>query len=475
VTRLLRLELRRSTMLGVLPLIGGLFWLMVYRQASASAPVWSSRAMTMQTVGVSIFAPVVVGVAAWVGGREQRHHLVDLVAATARPRWARQLAAWAGTTGWAVAAYLACVAVLYVLTDRQGAWGGPPWWPVAVGAASVPAFSALGFAAGVVWPTRFTAPLLAIAVFFALELTVQLIHDAQSMIQISPLVAGPWNLGSDPSLGTFYPYLPDLPIAQLLLLASVTAAFVAGLGIGAGSGGPWLRRSAAAITVVGVLVAGTAIGLAGTGRLDPHGMIAIPALHNAAYDKPVPYTPVCSATAIPVCVHPVFAAALPTIVDALEPVLTQLAGLPGVPVRINQARLVYREEGTNGIFMRTEGPALAGTPPELQVILPNQQPGPTMTADQLRVAVRSETARAIVMAVLGAGRDRTPAQQAVMDGILGAADAVAGTGDRGDAGNAEVAAAAQRFAALPLEARRAWLGEHLPRLRSGDVTLDELP
>jgi len=54
VTRLLRLELRRSTMLGVLPLIGGLFWLMVYRQASASAPVWSSRAMTMQTVGVSI-------------------------------------------------------------------------------------------------------------------------------------------------------------------------------------------------------------------------------------------------------------------------------------------------------------------------------------------------------------------------------------------------------------------------------------
>jgi hypothetical protein len=52
------------------------------------------------------------------------------------------------------------------------------------------------------------------------------------------------------------------------------------VGLPAGSGGRWLRRSAAALTTAGLLAAITATALAGTGRLDPHGMIAIPALHN---------------------------------------------------------------------------------------------------------------------------------------------------------------------------------------------------
>jgi hypothetical protein len=60
----------------------------------------------------------------------------------------------------------------------------------------------------------------------------------------------------------------------------------------------WLRRFAAAITAVGLAAAGTAIALAGTGRLDPHGMITIPALHHAASNQPIRYMPVCSHTAI---------------------------------------------------------------------------------------------------------------------------------------------------------------------------------
>jgi hypothetical protein len=44
--------------------------------------------------------------------------------------------------------------------------------------------------------------------------------------------------------------------------------------------------------------------LAGTGKLDAHGMIAFPALHDAAGDRPLRYTPVCSHTAIPVCLNP---------------------------------------------------------------------------------------------------------------------------------------------------------------------------
>jgi hypothetical protein len=58
------------------------------------------------------------------------------------------------------------------------------------------------------------------------------------------------------------------------------------------------------MTAAGLLAAGTAVVRAGTGKLDAHGMIAIPALHDTASDQPVRYTPVCSHTAIPVCLNP---------------------------------------------------------------------------------------------------------------------------------------------------------------------------
>ncbi|MFI5067184.1 MAG: hypothetical protein ACHP9Z_24820, partial [Streptosporangiales bacterium] len=108
-----------------------------------------------------------------MGSREARRHVTDLVGITARPRWARLLATWAAATCWALVAYLACVAVLYGVTAHQATWGGPLWWPAAVAAASLPAVSALGFAAGVLVPGRFTAPLIALAAFFALALSTQ--------------------------------------------------------------------------------------------------------------------------------------------------------------------------------------------------------------------------------------------------------------------------------------------------------------
>ena len=133
--------------------------------------MWNVRAMSMQTSILAVFVPTVVGAAAWLGSREARYGMTDLLSGTARTRWSRQLATWAATTCWALVAYLGCVAVLYTVTARQAAWGGPLWWPVVVGAASVPASAALGFAAGALRPSRFTAPLVAIAAFLALEIT----------------------------------------------------------------------------------------------------------------------------------------------------------------------------------------------------------------------------------------------------------------------------------------------------------------
>jgi hypothetical protein len=481
--RLLRLELRRNVMLWVLPVAVALFWLIPYRKIMALPPLWNVRAMTMQSNALLVFVLPTVGAAAWMGSREGRHGMTDLVAGTARPRWARQLVTWAATTGWALVAYVGCVAILYAVTARQAAWGGPLWWPAVVVAASLPAFSAVGFAAGTVFPSRFTTPLVTIGAFVALAFSTLPIRGSQSYWQVSPVVANGWDFGPNEGVGTFYHYLPDLSITHVMFMTGLTAAVLGGLGLLAGSGGRWLRRSAAAITAAGLLAAGTAVGLAGTGRLDTHGMIAIPALHDAANDSPIRYTPVCSHTAIPVCLNPAYTGYLPVVAAALEPVLSEVAGLPGAPVRISQVAANYHQGSGNDVGVGMAGPSMSGRPPVFHLLLPEQLGGPPMTTSELAAEVRSNAGQDIVADVIGAGPGASPAQQAVMAALLrGVAVPQSGssaprTRQRSTAPQlpAPVRSAAQRFAALPAAIRHAWLTQHLAALRAGRISLAQLP
>jgi hypothetical protein len=487
--RLLRLELRNNAMLWLLPVAAALFWLTTYRKVMAMPPLWSLRAPAVQPGALLAFVWPVTGAAAWTGSREGRRHTTDLVTIAARPRWARLLAAWAATTCWAMVGYLGCVAVLYAVTAQQATWGGPLWWPAAVAAASLPALSALGFAAGTLIPSRFTPPLAAVAAFFVLALSTELIRGSESYWQISPLVTKPWDIGPDAGLATFYPYLPDLPIAQVMFLAGLTAAVLGALALPGGPGGTWLRRPAAAVTAAGLLAAGTAVALAGTGRLDAHGMIVIPALHDAASDRAVGYTPVCSHTRIPVCLNPAYAGYLPATAAALAPVLTEVAGLPGAPARVSQAAATYRQGAGNSVSIGLAGPAISGRPPVFRLLLLDQLPGPTVTTSALAAALRSSTGPAIVAGVIGGGRSPSPAQRAVIAALLIAAGLPVHGPPPGSppagreptmappvlAPGSPVYAAARRLTALPASARHAWLLRHLAALRAGRITLAQMP
>jgi len=480
--RLLRLELRNNAMPWMLPVAVGLFWFTTYRKAMAMPPLWNPRAAILQSGALLAFVCPVTGAAAWMGSRDARRHTADLVTITARPRWARQLAIWAATTCWAVLGYLGCVAALYGVTAQQDTWGGPPWWPAAVVAASLAALSALGFAAGTLVPSRFTPPVAAVAGFFVLALSTQLIAGSQSRWQISPVVAAPWDIGPNPDVGTFYPYLPDLFIAQVIFLTGLTVAVLGAIALPSGPGRGWLRP-AAVITTAGLLVAGTAVALAGTGKLDAHGMIAIPALHDAANDRPVRYPPVCSHTAIPLCLHPAYSSYLPATATALAPVLNEIAGLPGAPARISQVAAAYRQGTGNSVSIRPAGPPISSTPPVFSLLLPSQLPGPTTTTSDLAAAVRSSAGFALVASVTGDRPGATPAQQAVtaalsMSAGLPQSSPSAPSRQRPNGTvplSAPVQAAARRFAALPASARHSWLMRHLVALRAGRITLARLP
>ena len=498
--RLLRIELRRNAMPWILPVAVALFWFTTYRKAMAMPPLWNMRAATLQSGTLLAFACPVAGAAAWLGSRDRRRRTADLVATTAQPRWARLLAIWAATACWAIVGYLGCVAVLYGVTARQAAWGGPLWWPVAVTAAALSALAAVGLAAGMLAPSRFTAPLVALATFFVIALSTQLIVGSQSYWQISPIVTGPWDLSADPGVGTFYPVLPDLSIAQVMFLAGLTVAVLGALALPTGPR-RWLRRPAAALTVAGLLAAGTAVALAGTGRMDRHGMIAIPALHDAASDRPLRYTPVCSRTAIPVCLNPAYASYLPATAAVLRPVLSQIAGLPGAPARISQVATTYQQQPGNSVAIGLMCPRTSGTLPVFALLLPSQLPGPALTTSELTGQLRSATGPSIVASVTGDGPGASPAQHAVTTALLMAAGLVPrglpppgaslavtnGPELPGCTANRAIgptprlppgtpaAAAARRFAALPGAARHAWLAHHLAALRAGRISLRQLP
>ena len=495
--RLLRIELRRNAMPWILPLIAALFWFDSYRPSTTQSAFWVLRTFWNMGQGHTIidFGPFAAGVAAWMGSRDGRRGMGDLVAGTARPRWTAQLATCGATAIWAVAAYLAFVGVMFAVYARQGLIGTPPWWWVAVGATAVTAFSAAGFAVGVFFPSRFAAALAAFGGFLAMAMSSQTgFSHTSGWALILPTNS---NGNFQPDSGILYPYLPDLPIARIIFFAGLAVAAVAVLGLPARAGGPWLRRAAAVVALAGAAAAGTAVWLAGTARLGPHGLV-IPALHDAASDQLTPYTPVCRPdTGVPVCLSPAYRRYLPELATALRPVLAEVAGLRGAPSSVAQTAATY----SPGEVALGQGMTISGRPPVLGVPLGALNlPGAFgSTTAELTGQLQLLAVHVIAGAGSGAG---TPAQQAVQAALLAGAgtpfaaqpgaltnyglpswaqaDLGALTeGHQSRRGPGAVAgpvfAAAQRLAALPAAARHDWLAVHLPALRAGHLSLAQLP
>ncbi len=495
LARLFWVELRRNAMPFVLPLIAVLFWFDSYRIAATMPPLWVERLYYILGQGHALidFAPFVAGVAAWMGSRDGRRGMTDLVTATVRPRWEAQLATWAATVVWAVGAYLAFMAVTLGLLGRSISYGSPPWWSVAVVAVGVAAFVSAGFALGAYFPGRFIAPIAAFGALFAMGISSRIgFSSSGGWALILPTMS---NNNFDNDAGIFYQFMPDVQIARVMFCAGVAVAAVGLLGLPVRAGGLRLRQSAAVITGVGVAAAATAIGLTWTAHVGPYGAV-IPALHDAANDRPIPYTPVCNQAGIPVCVHPAYRSYLPDVTTAVGPVARALTGLPGAPVRATQIPAVFM----TGSCVPT-GPCaptaaelqvetIGGSPPVLHMALAAiTLPGSFgMDKSVFMGLIRLEFVHAFIGAGGGPGN---PAQQVVQAALLEDAGtplaaqpnvlgfspwALPDSGPRSATSYPpQLAAAAQRFAALPSAARHAWLAAHLGALRAGHITPAQLP
>jgi hypothetical protein len=518
--RTLGLEFKRNAVPYVLPLLAAAFYFNTVRTADGYPPVWTLRASAIPNDMLFEFSVFAGGLAAWAGSREGRRKTADLVATTPRAAWARLSLGLAGTLCWLLLAFLAGVAVLYVQTALQATWGGPPLWPVFVGATGVTVVTVIGFTAGVLFPGRFTAPLVAIGVVLldqvgfreALSATT---GGGASLLPSSPASA-PYALLSPSSstplvdVGVYYHVAPDVAMVQVMFMGGIAVALFGLLGLV-----PWLRDLASAgglrslravfaradgwllraVTVIliacGVAASWTAFALAGTARIDAvTGGWEIPALHSAASDQPAPFTPDCSGgSAFQVCVHPAFGFYLSDVAAALDPVAAEIAGLPGAPVRAEEVASVSGGLAVMG--------GTSGNPPVFQFTAEHVG---TMFGEFNGILDASMWRQAFQQALLGPfltvpaqqtapsrsagpGPLPTPAQQAVANGLLIAVGSqpslntsLIGENGKPDAATWDaITAAAQRFAHLSASARHAWLATHLAALRAGTITVAQIP
>jgi len=477
--RLTLLELRRSPMPLMLPLVAALFWFDALRTGENLPAIWTQRAAILPDHVLPDLGPVAAGMAAWVGGREQRRGIGDLAQSTARPAWLRRLAGWGAATGWTLLAYAACTAVIYVLAARVVNWGGPPVWPVVVIGLAVAAFCTTGFVAGAVLPGRFTAPLAALGTLLVTVMIFQsAVHAASGWVLISPD-------NSVPQLdwGVFHPVPPDLPIVQAVFLLGFVVVLLGVLGVFSSVRGAQLRRTASTVLAAGLAACVACLALAATAVRGNYGF-DISLLHDAASDRPIPYTPVCTqGSAIPVCVHPVFSADLAGASAAFAPLLAEVAGLPGAPTRVMQidnADLPLPDAGPgHADFTRFDAwSTLAASPGGAPVLEFGFGDPYTFNMPGAVSNLRDQSVPLVIGHIVAPNGNPGPAQQAVERALIQKAAGAPADPNQDPSTpppTAAVAAAAQRFAALPSAQSHAWLVADLDQLRSGQITLEELP
>jgi hypothetical protein len=266
--RILRTEIRHSAFVWCLPLLVVLFIYDPLRTAAGYPAIWPLRS----TVVLNKFWPDLVifaaGFSAWAGSREVRRNVGDLLATTARPAWVRQLCSLAGTMFWVVAAFLAGVLAIYVRTAPQATWGTPPIAPVVTGVVGMVMICAVAFALGALFPGRFTAPIVAVALtIITLVAFRQAVSQTNAFAILSPDGGVP-----DNDWGVFYPASIGVPIVRVMFMGGVALAAVGLLGLSPRTGGAGWRGALSAVSgggarlrtvALSAVAAGAALAIAG--------------------------------------------------------------------------------------------------------------------------------------------------------------------------------------------------------------------
>ena len=423
---------------------------------------------------VWIIGPVSAGFSAWLAASGQRNSAeVELATPVALPGWVIDASRLLAAIYWSLLGYLVVLAAISGWGAWHATWGGP-WldlW-LAAGCAIV-ASVAGGFVVGRFWRSRLAPLIAAVLAFVVPSLALQPVEplsvQSVAMWRVEHLwTTSGWSVA--PAMTVFWLAVAALCVAVWLALRHPTMlariVVIAAVAVAIGTGALATRSFDSAS--------------AGQGQREGQA----PTLRQTI---PMHCTTV---HATDVCVHQAWRGVEDDIMADLDPALRLFGGLPGVPDRFIQYN-DYAAWDVPFSYFQYRSPAWDGPSAYLQVIdavfpvagpgIAPQAPG-RFTAAQLVILTAINPDRASHAGSANAPLDVMPGDVAVssvprelVDDQASLGLASMGSDSPGAAMNADMRSAADRFAALPLEEQRAWLETNWDRLRSGELTLEELP
>lgn len=308
-----RLETRRSPALIALPVLVAVALLAALRSLLPGISSWLN-ASTSIVASVQLLGPLAAGLAAYSAGRERRRGATYLRTLSVRPGSVVLLAECSGVAFWAATTYVLLSVALIVKTALGGARPGfiSVWW-VAVGGLGLLLHVVGGYALGRVVPRRAAAPVVAVLFFVAGAAALR--SRGGWTARLVPVTVQPEDVFERHNnllfAGQFLWYL-----GAMLLVACLA-----------------FGRLMSRVAVTTLLVVATVLAVS--------GLTVFQRTHGRFYAGPAKAMFTCQQLAgPPVCVHPDYAQALPTLVPALDVLVSRLdrVGLNVGPLRQRASR-----------------------------------------------------------------------------------------------------------------------------------------
>ncbi len=433
VFKIMRTEARRSPGLLLFPFLATLVGYFTVETLPQGIWLWPQTSVAIRET-LLVVGPLAAGLSAWVASRNRRQAVGELLATTPRSAILRELVTWVTIVAWCVLAYTLSAGMVVLFAYLGGAWGLPILWPILLGLFALVTNSAIGFTIGYYIPSRLTAPLIAVALYIIQGFTAY--NTSSSIRYFSPVV----ELDRSP----FFGVQPNVFVEQTVWLLGIIGIALAAVALRARSN-PVFSFAALVVTVV---VA--AIGAAMLVQLPAH------LAPSQAREAVVPYTPECAEGRISVCVHPAYAKLLPNTAEAIDGLTEPLIGISGAPVRAQQSSPL------DDVELKPDG--------TLQFSLYDA----ATVEDQMTTEVAAALVQESSSSYEGGKARLVPGDaQSVVAGWLlkrTGRDPLGLTG-----GDPEATTALERFANLTPEHQSAWLNDNYAELRSGDITLEDLP
>ncbi|HYH11696.1 MAG TPA: hypothetical protein VD789_05000 [Thermomicrobiales bacterium] len=472
--RVIGMDLRHGHGFWLVPLLIVAGCLYFVRRDEPTTVLWGYRSVHLSWT-FAILGPIGAAWGAWLAGRERRSRTESLLASIPTSSLVRDVLVLAVPVLGVLVAYSGIAAFVLGRTLLEATWGGPVWSVIVYGAWVSAGYTVVGTILGLLVPARPTTVIAGIGSLLFTTLTYTFLDSNSAYSYFAP-----FRWVSD--LGAYDNVLyhddrahGQLMIAFALVLGVVLAAFGVLLFVRFGRASGVLVGVVAAMVLVPSIDAviappGTAQGYRVAALADievgPRGPVENPPL-------------VCGGDVVETCLHKAYEHDLLAISDHTDAILAPVIGLPGVPARFEQradaestdeivrfthtwqwgdAEHVIERAVTEHLFSSRDAPDRGDRPPSqtpaeaaIGMWLIRQAGGVGFSPHQI-----------VGYEPPFAGGTASEAEIAAWQNELAAI-------------NQEISAAAERFAALSPGDQRAWLETNWDALRSGELTLEDMP